>query len=354
MTTIQAQPAARAALASRTAAPARSLGVRATGFLALLAALAIAVFLSLAIGARAIPLSEVMEALRGDASGQTSLVVNGLRVPRTLIGLVAGASLGVAGTLIQAVTRNPLADPGILGVNAGAAFALAVGTGVAGVSGAMGTLGLAYLGAFLATVLVYAIGSAGRGGGSPVRLTLAGVALGAVLSGITRAILLTDKERFASMTAWESGSLVDRDLDLLLVALPFLGVGLLIALAIAGSLNAIALGDDLAAALGANVMLVRSLAVLAVMILAGTATALAGPISFVGLMIPHVVRWIVGPDHRWIIAHSLLAAPTLLVLADVVGRVLVQPGELPAGIVTAFIGAPVLIHLVRRRRASEL
>ncbi len=332
----------------------RSRLARAVGLVALLAALSVAILASLAIGARAIPPLEVIQILIGTDAGQNAMVIHDLRIPRTLIAIVAGAALGVSGALIQAVTRNPLADPGILGVNAGAAFALAVGTGLAGVSGALGTLSLAYLGAFAASLVVYAIGSLGRDGASPVRLILAGVALGAVLAGITQAIVLTDRQRFAVMTSWQSGSLLDRDSSLLTLAAPLVLLGLLIALFIGSSLNAIALGDDLASALGANVLRTRIFAVTAVMLLAGSATALAGPIAFVGLMVPHVVRWIVGPDQRWIIAYSVLAAPTLLVLADVVGRVLIPPGELPAGIVTALIGAPVLIGLVRRRKASEL
>ncbi|MFT4228604.1 FecCD family ABC transporter permease [Micropruina sp.] len=332
----------------------RSPAVRALGLLALLVVLGLAVIASLAVGARAIPPLEVLQILLGQNTGQNAVVVTDLRMPRTLIAIVAGAALGVAGALIQAVTRNPLADPGILGVNAGAAFALAMGTGLAGVSGPFGTLTLAFVGAFGASVLVYLIGSVGRGGASPVRLILAGVALGAVLAGITRAVVLTDRERFAVMTSWESGSLLDRDISLLGPSTPFVLLGLGIALAIASSLNAVALGDDLASALGANVMRTRILAVTAVMLLAGTATALAGPIAFVGLMVPHAVRWIVGPDQRWIIGYSALAAPSLLLIADVIGRVALESGELPAGIVTALIGAPVLIFLVRQRKASEL
>jgi iron complex transport system permease protein len=344
----------RPSLATEGTRETRSPAARAGGLVLLLVALAAAVLAGLAVGARAIPPAEVLQILLGNDTGANAAVIHDLRVPRTLIALVAGAALGVSGALIQAVTRNPLADPGILGVNAGAAFALAIGTGLAGVTGSLGTLGLAYAGAFGASVLVYAIGSLGRGGASPVRLILAGVALGAVLAGITSAIVLTDRQRFAGMTAWQSGSLLDRDVGLLAYAVPFVLLGLGIALAIGSSLNAIALGDDLASALGANVVRTRVLAVTAVMLLAGSATALAGPISFVGLMVPHAVRWIVGPDQRWIIACSVLAAPVLLLLADVVGRVVMPPGELPAGIVTALIGAPVLILLVRRRKASEL
>ncbi|MFT4295811.1 MAG: iron chelate uptake ABC transporter family permease subunit [Micropruina sp.] len=350
MTAVRPRPDASSAPITQQRSPA----ARAVGLLVLLVALGLAVIASLAVGARSIPPLEVLQILLGDRGGQNAVVVAQLRVPRTLIAIVAGAALGVAGALIQAVTRNPLADPGILGVNAGAAFALALGTGLLGISGTLGTLTLAYVGAFAASLLVYAIGSLGRGGASPVRLILAGVALGAVLAGVTRAIVLTDRERFAGMTAWESGSLLDRDAGLLTLAAPLTLLGLGIALAIGSSLNAIALGDDLASALGANVFRTRVLAVTAVMLLAGTATALAGPISFVGLMVPHAVRWIVGPDQRWIIGYSVVAAPTLLLLADVLGRVVIAPAELPAGIVTALIGAPVLIFLVRQRKASEL
>ncbi len=338
----------------RADSPNRTYLTRAVGLLCLLVALAIAVVAGLAIGARSIAPGEVIEILRGHGSGQNAVVVMNLRLPRTVIGLVAGACLGVAGALIQAVTRNPLADPGILGVNSGAAFMLAIGAGFAGITSPFGSLVLAFTGALLATVGVYAIGSTGGGGGSPVRLTLAGVALGAVLSGITRAIVLTNRERFAVMTSWESGSLEDRNLSLLTYAWPFVVAGLVIAIVISSSLNAVALGDDLATALGANVRVVRTFAVIGVTLLAGTATALAGPIAFVGLMIPHVVRWIVGPDQRWIIAYSVLAAPVLLVAADVIGRILISTNELPAGVVTALLGAPVLILLVRRQKASEL
>ncbi len=309
----------------------------------------------LAVGARTIPPGDVLAVLTGHArAGIDVTVVTQLRLPRTVVGLVAGLALGVAGALVQAVTRNPLADPGILGTNSGAAFAVAMGAGFAGIAGPFAFLALAFAGALVATLAVYAIGSAGRGGGSPVRLVLGGTALGAVLSGITSAIVLSNPSRFVVMRSWESGSLVDRGWASVAPASAFIAVGLIIAATIAGSLNAVALGDDLAASLGANVLLVRTLAVLAVCLLAGSATALAGPIAFVGLMVPHVARWIVGPDQRWILAYTLLLAPVLLIVADVVGRIVMPPGELPAGIVTALVGAPVLIVLVRRQAASEL
>ncbi len=334
---------------------ARGGRARTAGFLIVAAVLLLMCAASLALGARSIPLEHVWQALVHDQGSATDLaIVRESRLPRTVIGLLAGIGLGISGALIQAVTRNPIADPGILGVTAGSAFLVAIAVGVLGVTAPSGYLWFAFAGALLAAVVVYLIGSAGPGGASPARLTLAGVALGAVLAGVTAAIRLSNPDRFTAMTAWASGSLADRTWSGVGLVAPFVGVGVLIALTIGGSLNAVALGDDLAAALGANVFRTRVYAVVAVGLLAGGATALAGPITFVGLMIPHIARWVVGPDQRWILAYSILLAPVLLLAADIVGRMILRPGEVPAGVVTAVIGAPVLIYLVRRQRADEL
>jgi iron complex transport system permease protein len=332
-------------------AAARSLGLAAS-----LGVFLVAIVASITVGSRDIPLDVIWATLSGTlpAGSTDAIVVLDARLPRTVIAIAAGLGLGVSGCLIQAVTRNPLADPGILGVTSGSAFAVAIAVGVLGVTSVQGYLWFAFAGALVTTAVVYVIGSAGRGGGSPVRLTLAGVALGAVLSGIVSAMLLADPEGFAAMRAWESGALEGRGWDAVTPVLPFIAVGAVVALLLSRSLNAVALGDDLAAALGARVALTRTVAVVAVSLLAGGATAIAGPIAFVGLMIPHVARWIVGPDQRWIVAYSLLLGPILLLCADVLGRVVLRPGELPAGIVTACLGAPVLIALVRRQRAFGL
>jgi iron complex transport system permease protein len=201
---------------------------------------------------------------------------------------------------------------------------------------------------------VYVIGSIGKGSVSPAQLTLAGVALGAVLSGITSALLLMDQETFSVIRAWEAGSFADRGWDVIRSTAPFLLVGLVVALCLGPALNTVALGDDLAHALGTKVVRTRVLSLLAITLLAGTATAMAGPIAFVGLMIPHVARWIVGPDQRWIMSYAVLLAPILVLASDIIGRVLVRTGELQVGIVTAFLGAPVLVILVRRQRVSGL
>lgn len=320
----------------------------------LLVALALAVVLSLMIGANPIPPSALWEALNGRGDAETNYVLFELRIPRTAVGLVAGAALGVAGALIQAFTRNPLADPGILGVNAGAALAVALGVAFLGLRDASEFIWLAFLGALVVTVAVYLVGSSGRGAADPLRLTLAGVALGAVLSGITTGLTLSDPEAFDSMRSWNAGSLLGRGFDVLLPILPFLLFGLVIALGLTAGLNAVGLGDDIARAQGANVLGIRIGVIVAVTLLAGGATALAGPISFVGLMVPHVIRWTFGVDQRLIIPLSAVLAPVVVLLSDVLGRVIIAPAEVPVGIVTALVGAPVLIALARRRKASSL
>lgn len=349
-----AAPPAPAATTTSTREPVAASTSRRLGALLLaLLGLLVLTLASIAIGAKTIPLDEVVSALLGSGAEGDAHVIRDMRVPRTLAALVVGAALGIAGALIQALTRNPLADPGILGVNAGAALFVAVGVTVLGITSISGYVWPAFLGAFVVTVAVYLIGSAGSGDADPVQLTLAGVALGAVLSGVVSALVLLDPRAFDEMRSWNAGSVVGRGWDVLEPVVPFLGLGLLLAAIAAPSLNSIALGDDLARSLGTRVTRTRVLVVLAVTLLAGGATAIAGPIGFVGLMVPHIARWIVGPDQRWILLFTVVLAPALVVAADILGRVVVS-GELPVGIVTAFVGAPVLIVLVRRRGASRL
>jgi iron complex transport system permease protein len=334
-----------------TYAPAR----RGLAVLAVLVLLVVALGLSLAVGSRPVDLGTVWGALTGqDVPPADHAAVVGLRLPRTVLGLLAGSALAVAGALMQALTRNPLADPGILGVSSGAAFAVAMGVVLLGVTRPSGYVWFAFAGALVATLAVYLVGSAGRSNASPAQLTLAGVALSAVLTGVIGALRLTDPERFSVLLTWESGSFQSRGWAVILPVLPFVVAGLALAVVVAGALNTLGLGEDLATALGASVQRTRVLAVLAITLLAGGATAMAGPIALVGLMVPHIVRWLVGPDQRWILGLSALAGPVLILLADVAARVLLWPGELPVGVVTAFVGAPVLIALVRRRKASGL
>lgn len=327
---------------------------RISGVIVLLALLVVVLAASLSFGANPLPISEIWRVVLSPDSSEASSIVWTLRVPRTVVGIAAGVAFGVSGALIQAITRNPLADPGILGVNAGAGFAIVVGVTLFGVGGITGYIWFSFIGAILATVLVYLIGSAGRGASSPVTLVLAGIALAAVLSAFSTFLTLMDQETFRSFRAWGLGSLSRASLDDTASVAPFLAVGILLAALISSSLNAVALGDDQATALGASVTRTRILGIIAVTLLAGGGTALTGGIAFVGLMVPHIVRWFTGPDQRWIIAYTALAAPSIVLIADVLGRVITRPGEIEAGVLTALIGAPVLIALVRRRKASGL
>ncbi|MFF9573272.1 FecCD family ABC transporter permease [Streptomyces sp. NPDC014685] len=327
---------------------------RMLGLVALTFVLACVLALSVSFGANPVPLREVWQnVIRPDGSEAASIVWT-LRMPRTFVGIVSGLAFGVAGALIQAITRNPLADPGILGVNAGAGFAITIGVGLFGVSGITGYVWFSFLGAVVATVVVYAIGSSGRGSASPVTLVLAGVALAAVLTAFSTFLMLMDEETFRAFKNWGLGSIARTSVPDALSVLPFIVVGLVIAFCLGGALNAVALGDDQAASLGASVIRTRVAGIAAVTLLAGGATSLTGGIAFIGLLVPHVVRWFTGPDQRWIIAYTALASPILVLAADVIGRLVARPGEIEAGVLTALIGAPVLIALVRRRKAAGL
>ncbi len=333
---------------------ARRNAVRGLGLLVALGILACVVLVSIAVGSKGISIPVVWDALFDRRAIEDHQIVWNWRVPRTVVGIVVGAALGLSGGLIQALTRNPLADPGILGVNAGAAVAVSVGVAAFGIGGISGYMWFAFAGAIAVTVAVYLIGAAARGGADPVRLVLAGVAIGAVLTGLVNALMLMQPRTFDQMRHWQAGSIVGRDLDVVWPVLPFIVAGVVLAAVAARPLNAIGLGEDMAAALGASVVRTRIIVIIAVTFLAGGATAIAGPIIFIGLMIPHVARWIVGPDQRWILAYAVVLAPILLLVSDIAGRLVLHPGEVPVGVVTAFIGAPVLIVLVRRRNASAL
>ena len=334
----------------------RNFSIRRTGgLLLILAGLAVGIAASLAFGSNPLPFHTVWQGVldRGEGT-EASVIVWTLRLPRTIVSLIVGAAFGVAGALIQALTRNPLADPGVLGVNAGAGFAVTLGVGLFGVASISGYMWFAFMGASLATIAVYFIGSKAGGGATPATLVLAGVALAAVLGGVTHFMTLIDPNTFEAVRTWGLGSVARTDLEETSSVAPFIAAGLVIALGIAGSLNSIALGDDLAASLGTKIKQTRTWGIIAITLLAGGGTALTGGIAFVGLMIPHVVRWFVGPDQRWIIFYSALAAPVMVLFSDVIGRVIARPSEIEVGIVTAVVGAPVLVALVRRQKASGL
>ncbi|MEV7085418.1 iron chelate uptake ABC transporter family permease subunit [Streptomyces sp. NPDC093085] len=320
----------------------------ALGAVLLLAAAA----LSLAVGTEQIPLSDVRSALFSPTGSRFDGIVRELRLPRTLIGIAVGAALGVAGGLMQTLTRNPLADPGLLGVNAGAAGAVVTAISVFGITSFTGYLWFALAGAALAAVVVNALG--GTRAATPVRLALAGTAVNAALFGYVNGVRLRDLDTLDSMRYWSVGTLAKRDPALLLTALPFLVAGGLLAFALARPLGALTLGEDHARALGTSVRRTRALSVVAITLLCGGATALCGPIGFVGLMIPHAVRAFTGPDPRRLLPYCALFAPALTLVADVIGRVVAAPSEIEVDIVTSFVGGLLFIHLVRQRKVAQL
>jgi iron complex transport system permease protein len=304
---------------------------------------------SVAYGARSVPLGTVLDVLVGRSAGGDAHVVWSLRVPRTILGLLVGVALGMAGVLVQGLTRNPLAVPGLLGINAGAALAVVVAIRFAGVTSPAGYVWFSFAGAALAAGLVYLLGSLGPGGPSPVRLVLAGAALTAFLGSVTTGLLVLDASALNQVRFWLVGSVAGRGTDVLVAVAPFVAVGVLLAVASGRRLDVLALGDDVARGLGQRVGVTRALATLTVVVLAGAATAAAGPIAFVGLAVPHVARMICGPRHAWVLAFTAVLAPLVLVASDVVGRVATGAQELEVGVVVAVLGAPLFVALARRR-----
>ncbi|AOG10777.1 FecCD family ABC transporter permease [Agrobacterium sp. RAC06] len=309
--------------------------------------------LSLTIGTRDVPLSEVLAALSGDVSTLDRAAV-ATRVPRTVLALLAGAALGLAGAVMQGVTRNPLADPGILGVNVGASLAVVVGVAWFGISSAHAFIWIAIAGAGATAVFVYVIGSMGRGGATPLKLALAGTATAIAFSSLVIAVVLPRADIAGGIRSWQIGGVGGATFERMEHIYPFLLVGFLLCLLSARRLNALALGDELAAGLGERVAVARGMATLGAVVLCGATTAVCGPIGFVGLVVPHACRLLVGVDHRWLLPFSAIGGAILLTASDILGRLAARPSELEVGVVTALIGAPVFIFIVRRQKVRDL
>lgn len=327
-----------------------------TRLLSLFAVLAVAglvAILSLMVGTRDVPPSEVLAAIAGDTSTLDRAAV-ATRIPRTLLALLAGASLGLAGAVMQGVTRNPLADPGILGVNTGASLAVVVGVAWFGISSAHSFIWLAIFGAAATSIFVYIIGSMGRGGATPLKLALAGTATAIAFSSLVIAIVLPRADIAGGIRSWQIGGVGGASFERIEPVYGFLIIGFILCLLSARKLNALALGDELAAGLGERVAIARVIATLGAVILCGAATAVCGPIGFVGLVVPHVCRLLVGVDYRWLLPFSALGGAILLTVSDVTGRLAARPSELEVGVVTALVGAPFFIFIVRRQKVKEL
>ncbi|QUQ69656.1 FecCD family ABC transporter permease [Kutzneria sp. CA-103260] len=327
---------------------------RIVGLLVLLALAVLAGLASIAIGAKPIGLDGVWHGLVAPTGSENDIIIRSLRIPRTELAVLAGAALGVAGSLIQGHTRNPLADPGLLGVTSGAAFAVVIGIFAFGLTSLYSYVWLAFAGAVVTTAVVFLLGSAGRGGPTPLTLALAGAAVSALMAGLISAMAVIDQQSLETFRFWRVGAVAGRDPVVIGQVLPFLAVGMVLALANAPGLNALSLGEDVARSIGQHVTRTRVLGIVAITLLTGGAVAACGPIGFVGLVVPHVARFITGPDHRWLLPYSGLIGAVLMLVADIIGRVIAWPSELQVGIVLALIGAPVFVGIVRRKRLVRL
>lgn len=329
--------------------------VRILGLLLLGFCLAGVLVASLALGAHPISFGEALQSLWSfDPANRDHLIIHDLRLPRTYVGIAVGICLGISGVLMQAISRNPLADPGLLGVNAGASFCVVLAIWLLEITTMTGLVWFAFFGAGAVSVIVYILGSMGRGAATPVRLTLAGAALSALLFALINAVLLTSQSTLEVFRFWAVGSLAGANGNMLVVLGPFIVVGVIAALWVATSLNAIALGDDTAKSLGTRLTLTRVVTLLSVTLLCGSSVAIAGPVGFVGLVVPHVARLWCGPDQRWLIFYAALLGPIVLIACDTIGRIILPPGEVQVGIMTALLGGPLFVAIVRRLRMAQL
>ncbi|MFE3474575.1 FecCD family ABC transporter permease [Streptomyces bacillaris] len=323
------------------------------GLCALAAGLALAAALSLAVGARALSPAEVWHGLFAAADPdqrltEIRLIVQTVRVPRTVLAVVAGIALGVGGALIQGYTRNPIADTGLLGVNTGASFAVVTAIAVFGFTNPFQYVWFAFAGAAVAGVVVFGLASIGRGAGNPLTLALAGQGITVFLMAMTTAVALTDQKSLNALRFWNAGSVAGVGFDVIWPVTGFIALGLVLALSTLPSLNLLNLGDDVARGLGVDIVRSRAVGIVAITLLAGAATAACGPIAFLGLMVAHVARYLTGPDYRWLVPYAGLLGAVVLLVCDIVGRLVVRPGELEPGVVVALLGAPFFAVLVWR------
>lgn len=345
-----AQPSTPSAVPASATERRGNLAARGLGLLVGLGAIALVALLSVRVGSIGVTNRDVWNALfHYDSASYEQVVVRELRVPRTIIALGVGGALAAAGAIMQAVTRNPLAGPSILGVSSGASFAIVTAITFLGLTAPSQYVWFAFAGALAAAAIVFLIGSAGRGGATPVKLALAGVVVSALLGAWTNTLLLLDEQTLDQARFWLAGSVAGRDLGTFWTVSPFLLGGMAVSLLVGHQMNVLSMGDDTARALGMHIARTRIISSALVVLMTGAAVAVAGPIAFVGLATPHLVRAVVGPDYRWVIPYAIVTGAVLLTAADILGRVIMQPSEIQVGIVTAFLGAPFLIYLARQK-----
>lgn len=311
--------------------------------------LLVCLIFSVSLGAAEIPLNQILTAFIQFDGSREHLIIQTIRLPRSLIALLVGSALAVSGALMQGLTRNPLADPGILGIESGAALAVVATIFVFGTSSLSILTIVAFLGAGVTAMLVYFLSSLGRGGATPLNITVAGAALTALISSLTTAILIVSQRTLEEIRFWLAGSLAGRDINILLQVLPFVATGLVLAFALGRQITTMSLGEDVAKGLGQQTAWVKITTAISVVLLAGSSVSLAGPIGFIGLVVPHMVRFFIKADYRWILPYSAVVGATLLLVADIAARVLLKPQELPVGVMTALVGAPFFVYLAKSK-----
>jgi iron complex transport system permease protein len=320
------------------------------GLLIGLTILLVCLVYSVTLGAADIPLDKILASFVAFDGSYEHLVIQTVRLPRSLMAMLVGSALAVSGALMQGLTRNPLADPGILGIESGAALAVVATIFIFGSSSLSVLTIVAFLGAGATAVLVYFLGSLGRGGATPLNLTVAGAALTALISSLTTAVLIISQRTLEEIRFWLAGSLAGRDTNILFQALPFIVIGLVIAFALGRQITTMSLGEDVAKGLGQQTAWIKIITAISVVLLAGSSVALAGPIGFIGLVVPHIVRFFIKADYLWILPYSAILGATLLLIADIAARVLLKPQELPVGVMTALIGAPFFVYLAKVKK----
>ena len=319
-----------------------------------LALLSVMAIFSISLGAKNIAFSKVIEVLLGNDPDSLEQAIILQRIPRTIFGILAGGALGISGALMQSITRNPIADPSILGVNTGASLFVVAGIAFFNITVAYQYIWLAIIGAGVTAVFVYSVASMGKDGATPLKLALSGSAVSIVLGSLVSTIMLPNNRVMEAFRFWQVGSIGSATWENIMLISPFLIVGFIISMFISGYLNNLALGDEAATALGTNVVMTRTIGALASVLLCGATTALAGPIGFVGLIIPHIIRLIFGSEMSKMLPLSFLGSAILMLISDVIGRIISLPGETEVGIVTAVLGAPVFILAIRKGRVKSL
>lgn len=305
--------------------------------------------ISVSFGAKDIPLKTILAALTAFDGSIDHLIITTVRLPRSLIAILVGAALAVSGALMQGLTRNPLADPGILGIESGAALAVVATIFVFGSSSSSVLTLVAFLGAGITAILVYCLGSLGKGGATPLNLTVAGAALTALISSLTTAILIVSQRTLDEIRFWLAGSLSGRDTNILLQILPFVVIGLVIAFVLGRQITTMSLGEDIAKGLGQQTAWIKIITAISVVLLAGSSVSLAGPIGFIGLVVPHIVKFFIKADYRWILPYAAIVGAILILVSDIAARLLLRPQELPVGVMTALLGAPFFVYLAKSK-----